>query len=141
MNWPRRRRGNSGLTLIELVVAVAIMGIAFVTIVTGMLTSIFTSDIHRRQATTDVVLKGLSEKAQSAAYHDCTTSPASDYGLNATGYSVQVSVAYGDSTSSSFYTPPPPCSTDNGLQRLTITVTDSSGRDAETLEVVKRRTA
>ncbi len=62
MNGPRRRRGDGGFTLIELVVAVAIMGVAFVTIVAGMMASIFTSDIHRRQATAQT-LCGIRDPA------------------------------------------------------------------------------
>ncbi len=64
----RRSRGDDGLTLIEVLVTVVILGIAFVTVVGGMAVSIAGSDMHRKQATSQTVLRNLAESLKAAPY-------------------------------------------------------------------------
>lgn len=52
---------DTGVTLVELVVTVAILGIAFAAIVGGMLTSVVGSDHHRKQATAETVVRTYAE--------------------------------------------------------------------------------
>ena len=152
MNGPRRRRGDGGFTLIELVVAVAIMGVCFVTIVAGMMASIFTSDIHRRQATAETVIRAYAEYVTQQQYVSCAGTGA--YGASTptgrnsapltlpSGFSAQTtSVAHWNGTAySSSTTGPGPVSgcTDTGTQLVSIKATDSTGRDSETIDVVAR---
>ena len=64
----RRPRDQAGLTLIEVLVTVAILGIAFVTVVGGMAVSIAGSDLHRKQATSQTVLRNLAEFVKRVPY-------------------------------------------------------------------------
>jgi len=50
--------GERGETLLELVVAVTIMGLAVAAIVGGMATSIMMSDIHRQEARAGAAARG-----------------------------------------------------------------------------------
>jgi prepilin-type N-terminal cleavage/methylation domain-containing protein len=50
---PRRlpRDSSSGETLVELLVAMSILGVAVVALVSGIGTSVLVSDVHRKEAT------------------------------------------------------------------------------------------
>lgn len=130
---------DDGLSLVELLVAVAILGIAFVAIVGGMMTAVLVSDIHRKQATAGTALRAYAETIEAAAYEQCTAGnlPAYSYtppaGFSASIDGVQV---WDEATPAGFVD----CaSTDPGLQRLQLTVASADGRARETLQVIKRR--
>lgn len=145
-----RSRSEAGTTLIELLVAVAIMGIAFVTILGGIGTAIIGSDYQRRDATSGVVLTSAAEKivadtmpykpcAQPADYQDPTPSPS--------GFIVAVNeVLFWDGVSdgASRFVALSPCAAtaDKGIQLIKLTLTPPAGpraNDVEFLEVVKRQ--
>ena len=69
--------GEAGLTLVELLVTIAIMGIAFAVLVGGMGTAVLGSDLHRKQADAENILRSFAETVKSAAYVDCAQ--PSDY--------------------------------------------------------------
>jgi len=138
-------RSESGFSLPEILITIAIVGIAFVAILGGMITSITVSDFHRKEATADTLARDAAEwvKDTGQTYIPCaqTTGPSS-YTLppGASGYSVSVpNIAYWNGTSSnplSFVSSCP--SPDQGLQRITIVATSSDGRASQTVTIVKR---
>lgn len=164
MSGPRRRAtGEAGLTLIEVLVTVVILGVAFVTVVGGMAVSIAGSDMHRKQATSQTVLRNLAEFLKAAPYEACpadyasaladfsaqvrepTTAPVDPLGPPAEGVAYTVELVdpvevWDGSNPASFVAPGEPC-VDRGLQQLTLRVQSvaRSGLPAEELVIVKRR--
>ena len=57
--------GAPGFTLVEVLVALMILGITFGAVLGGMATSINTSDLHRQQAQVQAVLASAVEKVKS----------------------------------------------------------------------------
>jgi prepilin-type N-terminal cleavage/methylation domain-containing protein len=135
-----RLAGDPGFTLVELLVTVVILGIAFTVFVGGMGTSILASDYHRRQASTETVLRDFAEtlKSRNTTYVTCATT----YSAPSTppGYTASVTaVAYWNGTNA-YVNPLSTCpAVDNGLQRISLRATSSAGRDAETVDIVKRK--
>jgi type II secretory pathway pseudopilin PulG len=143
MPRPRRLANDQGETLIELIIAVAIMGIAMVSIVSGIGTSILMSDVHRKQATAGAYVRDYAEKVETyvagAGYTPCA--PASTYtpstvgfALPSGGYSAAASAAL--SWNGSAWVA---CSADNGYQKVTLIISNNDGRASESLDVVLRR--
>ena len=146
---PALERGEEGLTLIELLATLAIMGIAFVVIIGGMFASVLGSDVHRKQANADAILRSFAEAVKVAPYDaDCAatydpgavnfSSPSPDY----VPAVVRVEYLNPAWTSSSPPGVPPflsacsPESVDPGIQRVALKV--ASARGDETVEIVKR---
>lgn len=140
-------RGEQGESLLELLIAVAIMGIAVVAIMAGLVTSVLISDVHRKQATAGTAVRDYAEAIQSsvAAEHYVPCASATSYKPDAlvpvfsapSGFTPSVvagTVRYwnGSSWQSS-------CSSDLGLQQLTIQVASSDGRATERVDVVLRK--
>lgn len=77
-----RGRGDAGLTLIELVVTVAIMGTAFSVLVGGLGAAVVGSDLQRQQAAVATLLRSFAESVKGAPYADPAGRCAapSDYG-------------------------------------------------------------
>lgn len=140
----RAARGQRGDTLLELVVAVLLMGITVVVIVGGLTTAVMMSDIHRKQATAGVAVRDYAEAVQNSVaggnYTACagTTTYATPAGFAApTGYTATVvggSVRYWNGT-----TWQATCGTDTGLQRLALRVSSDDGRASEQVVIVIRR--
>ncbi len=70
--------GDAGTTLIEILMAVILVGIAFVALLAGLGTVALGSDIHRKQADAEAVLTTASEvlRAGAVAHRSCETAPA-----------------------------------------------------------------
>ena len=143
-----------GETLIELLMAVVIMGIAAVAVVGGIATSITMSDIHHKQATAGAAVRDYAEAVENAVatsttsgamYTACATLPAgahpayspSQVGYTApVGYSAQVaSITYWNGSTLAFGST---CTTDAGVQMVSIRVSSNDLRATETLSVVIR---
>lgn len=148
----RDRTNENGLTLIELLVTVVIMGLTFVIILGGMSTAILGSDVHHRQVTADAVLRSAADMVRSdeTDYEDCATTY--DFlDVDPAGYTrapVTV-VGYWDSSSNKFESPvaynctliepaPSGSKNDNGLQLLELSVTASARSVTEKMQIVKR---
>lgn len=133
---------EAGFSLPEILITIAIVGIAFVAILGGMFTSITVSDFHRKEATADTLARDAAEwvKDPGQTYIPCAGPNSYTLPLGATGYAVSVSnIAYWNGTSSnpiSFVSSCP--SPDQGLQRITIVAASSDGRASQTVTIVKR---
>jgi type II secretory pathway pseudopilin PulG len=139
-----RERGES---LLELLIALAIMSVAVVAVVGGLLTSILTSDLHRKQSTAGAAVHDYAEVVEKyvagAGYTACASPSA--YAAGTVGYTSvpsgfaasAVAVRYwtGTAWTSGACTGP----TDLGLQELTLQVASSDTRASEQLVVVLRK--
>jgi type II secretory pathway pseudopilin PulG len=143
----RVRPGSSdaGETLIELIIAVAIMGITVVALVGGIATTILMSDIHRKQATAGAYVRDYAEAV--AGHYDAKATPdylpaAVDFSVptgftaepvgsvrcwNNTGLPAPKDRAFGD------------CAQTDAVQQVTLRVTSADSRASESLVVVVRK--
>lgn len=132
---PRRHRGEEGETLVEVLVAVVLMGVAFVTVLGGIGTAIISSVTQAKVTTADSVIRSAAEQVVDDPYVSC----ARDYRTPTTpaGYTVSVKVEYWDGVGA-FGEPCP--TADTGVQKVTLTVRQTGVRPVRdaTLEVVKR---
>jgi type II secretory pathway pseudopilin PulG len=148
MQTRRRVEGEQGETLLELIIAVAIMGIAVVAIVGGLGTSILMSDIHRKQASAGAYVRDYAEAIDNAVaaggYVACNAASYAGTaipGFDATKYQKSIvagSARYWNGTGWQAACP----AIDTGLQQLTLQVKsiDSIGsRATETLVIVVRK--
>ncbi|MDX6212144.1 MAG: hypothetical protein QOF82_1231, partial [Frankiales bacterium] len=127
---------DAGVTLVELILTVAIMGIAIVTIVGGAMTSILDSDYNHKQADAANILQAYADSVAAVAYQPCSASYSPAY-APPTGYSVGiVSTEYWDTVTSAFISTCP--AADYGLERLTLQVSSTDSRATEVLQVEKR---
>ena len=146
MSWLRRIRRRvacqRGESLVELLITITIVGIAFTGILAGLATAINLSGRHRGQANADVVLVSAAESVKNQAYTQCASTssynPTSGVtlpsGWSASHLSI-TSVRKWNGTS--FVTTCP--STDQGLQLITITANTPDGNSTESVEIVKRQ--
>lgn len=126
---------EAGFSLVETLIAVAILGIGVVAVVGGMMTSITVSDLDRRQAEGQTALRAYAEAVAGDTYTDCASSyPAAAFSAP-TGWTAAMTVTYWSTGTSTFGAA---CGTDSGLQRVTLTMTATDGRGTESLRVGKR---
>ena len=125
---------QAGFTLVEMLLAVSILGIAVVTLVGGLMTAITVSDLGRRQSEGQVALRAFAEAVAADPYTSCASSyPASAFSAPA-GYTASLAVTYWDGAAFTGS-----CGTDTGLQRVRLTVTATDGRGVEVLTMAKRK--
>jgi type II secretory pathway pseudopilin PulG len=130
------RGDDAGVTLVELILTVAIMGIAIVTIVGGAMTSILDSDYNHKQADAANVLQAYADSVAALVYQPCSAAYAPAY-TPPTGYTVAIAgTEYWDTATSAFISTCP--ASDYGLERLTLQVSSTDSRANETLQVEKR---
>ena len=137
------RSEDRGETLIELLVAMAILGVALVAIVGAFGASITMSDVHRKQASAGAAVRNYAELVSNyvagTGYSSCAA--ASAYAAGTVGYTAPtgyaaspVSIKYwtGSAWSAS-------CASDSGLQQLTLSVSSTDTRAVERLVLVLRK--
>jgi Tfp pilus assembly protein PilV len=132
--------GDTGETLIELLVAIVILGIAVVAILGGIVVVVESSSMHRRQAQAQNGLRVWAEQISAATYSDCATagsfslpSPSLPNGFTPTVTAVQ----YWSGTSFSNS-----CASDQGIQKVTLRVAVAAGLYpgfTQSLDVVVRK--
>jgi prepilin-type N-terminal cleavage/methylation domain-containing protein len=145
--------GDGGFTLIEMVITVAIISIAFVAILGAIGVMITSSAEHRQLTRTEAAARNAAEyvKRSSLAY-DCVASYDLSGFAPPSGYSVGDSVKALDNASSASptyttdYATPHSCPpSDAGVQLVTVLVCPHGGTctsasaDAQSLKVVKRK--
>jgi uncharacterized protein YejL (UPF0352 family) len=135
---------DRGESLVEVLMAVTIMAIALVAIVGGLVTNILMSDIHRKQATAGAMVRDYAEAVENAiaggGYVPCasTSSYASPAGFTVpAGYSNSVVVGSMRYWNGSGWQTS--CTTDTGVQKVTLQVASDDGRASERLVVVVRK--
>ncbi|MEV7590064.1 type II secretion system protein [Streptomyces sp. NPDC089922] len=132
---PRRPRGEEGETLIEVLVAVVLIGVAFVAVLGGMGTAIVGSVTQQRLTGADSVVRSAAERIVGAPYVSCSTGYTTPE--PPAGYTVTARIEYWDGVGAFV----PSCPTaDTGVQRVTLTVRSAGPHPVgeTTLEVVKR---
>jgi prepilin-type N-terminal cleavage/methylation domain-containing protein len=128
------RRDESGFTLVEVLVALAIMSVAFVAIIAGL--AVFFRGVRTQRGTADfdAAARSHAEQLLAQPYADClTVSPTTLAG----GFSATVDVRYWDGIDDATVDFVATCTTDHGVQQLTVTLSRDGRTDAVT--VVKRR--
>ncbi|MGV9266166.1 type IV pilus modification PilV family protein [Kitasatospora sp. NPDC003701] len=132
---PRRHRGEEGETLVEALVTVTLLGVAFVAILGGIGTAIISSATQRKVTGADSIVRSAAERVVSSPYVPC----ARGYETPAppAGYTVTVEVEYWDGVGA-FGRPCP--TADTGVQKVTLTVHATGPRPVRdtVLEVIKR---
>jgi prepilin-type N-terminal cleavage/methylation domain-containing protein len=142
-------RSDAGVTLIEVLVTISIMGIAF-TALLGALIGIFqTGDTHRKVAVSETLVRRYADAVDTAPYVDCAE--PTDYAAAVseepppTGFTVQVTaVEYWDGNpNSAFLGTSPDACIDKGVQRVNVRVTqtDPGHGFVDNFLVVKRNPA
>lgn len=131
--------GDRGETLIELLVALTILGIAGVAILAGVMTSIRASTVHGNEARGGAFVRSFAEAVQSsvdAGGYKATCAAATNV---TNGYAAVAVVDFPTGYSRAVTA----CTElANGIQKVTLTVTstgDSSRRAVETLAVIIRK--
>jgi prepilin-type N-terminal cleavage/methylation domain-containing protein len=129
-----RSRRDDGFTLVEVIVAVALMALAFVAILGGMAMFAKAQRAQSVRADLDAKVRTAAESVLTATYVPC----ASSYAVTVpAGYTATTSVSMWDGKLPAGFVTGAPC-TDNGLQRVAITITNTSARRSDTLTVGKR---
>ncbi|MDQ1617148.1 MAG: hypothetical protein QOJ60_3087 [Actinomycetota bacterium] len=124
-----------GFSLVETILAIAMLGIGVLSVVGGMMTSIRVGDLDRRQADGQTAVRAYAEAVAGDTYTACASSyPASGF-TTPTGWTSSMTVTYWSASSSTFGST---CGTDSGLQRVTLSLSATDGQDSESLRVGKR---
>jgi prepilin-type N-terminal cleavage/methylation domain-containing protein len=116
------RTDEDGFTLVEVLLAVVILGIAVVTFVSGLAAAIRSSDLHRKDATIQTVLRNYAEALQASA-SSCPGSLSPSYSAPA-GYSVSPSSLA--------------CPTAGSPATIQVTASSADGRATDTYTIVVR---
>jgi len=153
----RQARGEAGETMAELIVTIAVVGLAVAAIVGALATGISASSTHRQRASADTVARSVAEAIKDrkvpldpngsyAASIWTGPPPPSIPIVDTTGYNVGISALCLKSTdvnstaitSANFAA----CSASTtGLQSITVTVTSTGGKaEQESVTVLKRAT-
>jgi hypothetical protein len=139
------RPREAGETLIELMLSVALIGIAVVTIVAGLTVAITASDHHRKHSTAETLLRRSAEQIKSrdtlyikragcggAGQYALPTPPA--------GYSITITeVAFWNGANPAGFSTTCPASdaVDPRVQRITLMAQGTDGRGPETIQILK----
>jgi type II secretory pathway pseudopilin PulG len=137
--WRPHPDSELGETLLELIIAIMILGVCVVAIGSGIAMSITISAVHRDQATAQDSLHNFAETLESS-YIPCTGAPTPNYGrslaqLTPPGFSAPtVMVDYWVPATGTFSSTCP-SGGDTGLQQVALTLVSTAGRVSQSLVV------
>jgi type II secretory pathway pseudopilin PulG len=143
----RRARSEAGLTLIELILTISLMGVAFAAILGGVAGVYSDGATHRNAALVETWLRRYAESLDAAAYVACATTTSYNGALAPSppaNFSAQITaVTYWDgAANASFTSSQSGCvaAGDKGVQRITLQVseTEQFRGVTENVVVVKR---
>lgn len=155
----RNQRHEAGVTLVELLLTVVIMSIAFVGILGALGTAVMVGDQHKREATAETIVTSWAESLKGATYVACAQSNPANSGVAgwtylpaqlgvtySSRYTVTMNVTFWDgstaSSVSTFGAAPSSCTggtpSDTNLQKITLTIT-SSPHVVKTTSILKRK--
>lgn len=138
---------DEGTSLVEVLVAVVILGIAIPGLLSGLAAAALTSGVHRSQADAHVVIVSTAESLRDDARNPFSCTP-STYNVLAgvtlpSGWSSSNVQLLSATAETGFWGDGAfrvaPCSATTDLQRLTIKATSPDSRAVEQLTVFKRR--
>ena len=134
-----RRDEQSGFTLVELLVTMSIMAIAFIVLL-GAISVFFSSTrIHRASADLDAAMRTYVERLADASYVDCATPTSYNTVAVPAGFTATVQPKYWDGINPNPAVFGPTCPTpDEGGQQLTVTLTRTTDGQKDSLVIVKR---
>ncbi|WGY00239.1 type II secretion system protein [Nocardioides sp. QY071] len=147
-----RRDLDRGETLVEVLAAVVILGIAGVAVMTGLMLAVKTSDIHRKETTGGAYVRSFAEAiqdyVQDGNYIPCAgpnayritavTSQIKDLPSNfdiATNFAQEQAKGVGPTGTATSCT----AANDPGINLLTLHVASADGRADEKLTIVVRK--
>jgi prepilin-type N-terminal cleavage/methylation domain-containing protein len=130
-------RCESGFTLVEVLVAVAIMGIAVVGIMMALATMINVSSVGRSLANVDQVARKYSESMTAASYTSCASSYSSVTLPSGYSFSSGPTITYWNGDNPPTFASS--CSSDKGVQRVAASVREQSSGQTSNVVVVKNR--
>ncbi|HLB78506.1 MAG TPA: prepilin-type N-terminal cleavage/methylation domain-containing protein, partial [Candidatus Dormibacteraeota bacterium] len=126
-------RGRQGMTFIEVLIAVALLGVIVVTMMAGLSSIALATGHHRQQTTLELLVRSEAEYLKSQAYIPKPPPAGSYQNLSAAGYTFSApSVLYWDPALGTFTL----ANNENGLQQITVTVT-APGGGSEQIIVLK----
>ncbi|HEV7205256.1 MAG TPA: type II secretion system protein [Jatrophihabitans sp.] len=132
----RPRHEERGETLLELIVAIGILGVCVLAVGTGLALAIKVSSTHREAADAGTYLHNYAEQL-SASYVCGTAVPAPAAGVAMPGFGTpSVSVTYWDGSAFTLASCP---GTDPGLEQMKISLASSDSRVTQSLIVVVRK--
>lgn len=146
----REQRSDAGDTLVEVLIAIVIIGISVASGLAGVATVVRSSATHRAQATEETVLRSFAEDLivppggnldpthANLGYQPCASSyTVPSWFAVPSGFSAPVtSVETWDGSSNPPQWETGSC-TDHGLQQVTITESTTSGSPSESITVLK----
>ena len=139
MRMPTPGTGDRGTTLVELLMAVSILGVGITAVMGGMMTSVTVSDRARQQAEATALTRSYAEALAAAPYAACATSYAATGFAPPAGFTATLVADYWAPATATFTATGAGCpGTDSGLQRLTLTVASNDGRATAVLRTAKR---
>lgn len=139
---------DRGETLVEVLVAIGILGIAAVAVLGSVLLGIKVSDIHRKTTDAAAGVRNYVEAIEDyvantvGGYASCVGQSQNHYTPGLVGYhlppgwtAMQGKPVSVDGAGTAATT----CAADTGVQQFTVTVNSNDGRGSETLTVVLRK--
>jgi type II secretory pathway pseudopilin PulG len=139
----RRGSAERGESLLELVVAIALMGMAIVAVMSGLTTTVLLSDVQRKEATAASTVRNYAEALQQfvASGHYVACANAGSYAVPGftppSGFTARIVAGSVQYWAGALWLPL--CLPDRGLQKLRVLVESTDGRASEYLDVVLRK--